>query len=114
MPGERCVFPWCGEQDFHTHQVDGSLVPRLEVYEDLGPTIERAQASEDRTPSVVVDLFAPPRRHPDPFASRFLSLRTTGCICHPYDDPCGGPGGPCRNHGGIVEREPALWEGDQA
>lgn len=22
--------------------------------------------------------------------------------CHPYDDPCGGPGGPCRNHGGAV------------
>lgn len=22
--------------------------------------------------------------------------------CHPFDEACGGPGGPCRNHGGIA------------
>jgi hypothetical protein len=84
MPGERCVFPWCGEQDFHTHQVDGSLVPRLEVYEDLGPTIERAGGVVlDQTPDTVV-YAVPPER---PAVLSILSW---------------------------PEPEPLLWEGDQA
>jgi hypothetical protein len=23
-------------------------------------------------------------------------------VCHPYDEACGGSGGPCRNHGGTM------------
>jgi hypothetical protein len=26
--------------------------------------------------------------------------------CHPYDETCGGPGGPCRNHGGLLTGPP--------
>lgn len=36
--------------------------------------------------------------------------------CHPYDEKCGGPGGPCRNHGGTFpvekNRREALAEWD--
>jgi len=38
---------------------------------------------------------------PGPSAWPDLDVAPAG-PCHPYDEACGGPGGPCRNHGGRV------------
>lgn len=39
----------------------------------------------------------------DEWVDEVIQRMTT---CHPYDDACGGRGGPCRNHGGVLAMGP--------